>query len=134
MKPILQYPNTQKPYTKFNDTSHYTYSGILSQTVDGPHDLGSIAYTPGSISDMKQRWPDTKKEVYQSILKFDLYLRGAEWILHCNHKPLEPCLSKDIKIPRLDWWSMELADCNIILVSIKDNNNILVDAISRVKC
>ena len=42
-------------------------------------------------------WPVTEKEafaVYQSVLKFDLCLRGAECILHCDHKPLEPFLSQ----------------------------------------
>ena len=30
MKPILQYPNTQKLYILFMDTSHYAYSEVLT--------------------------------------------------------------------------------------------------------
>ena len=59
----------------------------------------------GSFYDTQQRWSSTEKEafaVYQSVLKFDLYLRGAECILHYHHKLLEPFLSKDMKIPNLD--------------------------------
>ena len=51
---------------------------------------------------MQQRWSATEKEafaVYQSVLKFDLYLRGTECILCCDHKVLEPFLSKGMKIP-----------------------------------
>ena len=53
---------------------------------------------------MQQRWSATKKEafvVYKSVLKFDLYLRGAECTIHCEHKRLGPFLSNGIKIPKL---------------------------------
>ena len=53
--------------------------------------------------------------VYQYILKFDLYLKGVRSVLHCDHKPLKPFLSKGIKIPKLNRWSMELADYNIFV-------------------
>ena len=41
----------------------------------------------------------TEKEafaVHQCDLKFDLHLRGAEYILCCDHKPLESILAKHI--------------------------------------
>ena len=90
-KPILQYPNVHKPYTLFTDSSSFVYSSILTQAVDGHHDLRPIAYTSGSFSDSQKRWSATEKEafaVYQSVLKFDLYFREAQCILCCNHKPL----------------------------------------------
>ena len=92
-------------HTLFTDASHYAYSGVLTQAVESPEDLRPIAYTSGSLSDMQQRWSVTEKEafaVYQYVQKFDFYLRGAECILCCDHKPLEPFLSKDIKIPKLN--------------------------------
>ena len=85
---------------------------------------------------MQQRWSATEKEafaVYQSVLKFDLYLTRAELILCCDHKPLEPFLSKGMKIPKLDQWAMKLADYNITFVYIKGSNNIITDAISSLK-
>ena len=74
------------------------------------------------FSDMQQRWFAAGKEsfaVYQSVLKFDLYLRVIEYILCCNHKPLEPFLSKGIKISKQDQWAMEFANYNITSVDIK---------------
>ena len=103
--PSCSTPTPQKPYTLFTDASYYAYSGVLTQTYDNPDDLRPIAYTSGSFSDIQQRWSATEKEVfafYQSVLKFDLYLRGAKGILCCNHIPLEPFLSKGIKTPKLD--------------------------------
>ena len=88
-KAILQHPNINKPYTVFTDTSNYAFSAVHTQAVDGPSDLRPIAYTSGSFSDMQQRWSLTQKGAYvtyQSVLKFDLYLGGAQCILCCNHK------------------------------------------------
>ena len=54
---------------------------------------------------MQQGWSVSEKELFLqfiSVLKFDLYLGGAECILFCNHKPLEPFLSKGMKIPKLE--------------------------------
>ena len=119
----------------FTDTSHYEYSGVLTQVVESPEDLRPTAFTSGSFSEMQQRWSVTEEEayaVYQSVLKFDLYLRGAKCVLSCNHKLLEPLLSKGIRLPKLNSWSMELADYNIMFVHIKGKNNVLMDANSRV--
>ena len=38
-----------------------------------------------------------------------------------------------MKIPKLNHWSLELSDYNLTFVHIKGNDNILVDAISRLK-
>ena len=85
---------------------------------------------------MQERWSATEKNtyaVYQSIFKFDLYLRGANCVLHCDHKPLEPFLSKGVKIPKLNRWSVELVDYNIKFIHIKGKHNTLADTISRLK-
>ena len=47
--------------------------------------------------------------------------------------PLEPFLSRGIKIPKLNRWSMELAEYNITFVHINGKHNILVDAIPMLK-
>ena len=54
-------------------------------------------------------------------------------MLCCDHKLLGPFLSKGIEIPKLNRWSMELADYNITFVHIKGKNNVVTDAISWLK-
>ena len=133
---MFQYPNTAKPYTSFTDASHHAYSGVLSHVVQSPDDLKLIACTSGSFSDIQLGWSATEKEafaVYHSVLKFNLYLRGAEHTLCCDHKPLESFLSKGIKIPKLNKCSVELADYNLTFIHIKGKNNVLVNAISGLK-
>ena len=40
-------------------------------------------------------------------------------MLCCEHKLLEPFLSKGSKIPKLTRWSIELADSNVTFVHMK---------------
>ena len=62
---------------------------------------------------------------------FNYYLQGAKCTLHCNHKPLEPFLTRGMKIAKLDRWAMLLQVYDITFVHIKGKDNILADAISR---
>ena len=104
-EPILQYPSMEKLYTLFTNASHYAYYGILIQAVDSLEDLRPVAFMSFSFSEMQQRWSEPEKEayaVYQSTLKFDVYLRGANCVLCCNHIPLEQFQSEGIKIPKLN--------------------------------
>ena len=99
-----------------------------------PGDQRPVALTSGS--EMQQRWSTTEKEayaLYQSILNLDLYLKGAKCVLCCDYKLLAAFLSESIKIPKINRWSMELADYNITFIHIKGKNNVLGDAISRLK-
>ena len=53
---------------------------------------------------MQQRWSATEKEafaVYQSVLNFDLYSRGAKCVLYHDHKPLEPFYLRVLKYKNL---------------------------------
>ena len=61
---------------------------------------------------------------------FDVNFRGAKCVLCCDHKLLEPFLSKGIKIPKLNRWSMELVDYNIVFAFDVYKCNVLVDTTS----
>ena len=62
---------------------------------------------------------------------FDYYLQGAKCTLNCDHKPLEPFLTRGMKIVKLDRWTMLLQEYDMTFVHIKGKDNILTDAISR---
>ena len=61
---------------------------------------------------------------------FDYYLQGAKCTLNCDHKPLEPFLTRGMKIAKLDRWTMLLQEYDMTFVHIKGKDNILTDAIS----
>ena len=49
----------------------------------------------------------------------------------CDHKTLGPCLTRGIKIAKLDRWAMLLQEYDITFVHIRGKDNILTDVISR---
>ena len=75
-------------------------------------------------------WHATKKEAYavlKSVQRFVYYLRGAKYTLRCNHKPLEPFLSRGMKITKMD---RLLEEYDITFTHVRGKENILTDAIS----
>ena len=133
-KPLLQFPDPNKPYILFIDASNNQYSGILCQPIDSDQDIRPVAYFSGTFTAQNRSWCATEKEAYavlKSVQHFDYYLQGIKCTLCCDHKPLEPFLSKGMKIAKLDRWAMLLQEYNITFVHIKGKDNILADAISR---
>ena len=51
--------------------------------------------------------------------------------LHFDHKPLDPFLTRGMKIAKLDRWILLLQEYDITFVHIRGKDNILADAISR---
>ena len=96
--PALWYPNPNKLFKLFKDTSKHSYSRILHQEKEGQADtdepeLIPIAYFSGTFNKTQQLWNTTQKEcyaVYQSVQKFTFYLTCTDCTLYCNHKPLTP--------------------------------------------
>ena len=70
---------------------------------------------------------------YQSIQKFQFYLRGALCYLYCDHKPLVPFVLGIMKKPTLNRWALESNECNIVFKHIAGKKNVVADAISRLK-
>ena len=97
-------------------------------------DIRPVAYFSDIFTAQNRSWCATEKEAY-SVLKsvqwFDYYLRGTKCTFHCDHKPLEPFLTRGMKIAKLDRWAMLLQEYDITFVHIRGKNNILADAISR---
>ena len=131
---MLQFPNPNKPYVLYTDTSNNVYSGILCQPTDSKQDIRPVAYFSGTFTVQNKSWCATEKEAYamlKSMQCFDYYLRVAKCTLRYNHKLLEPFLTRGMKIAKLDRWVMLLQEYDITFVHIKGKDNILTDAISR---
>ena len=133
-KPILQFPDPNKPYVLYMYASDNAYSGVLCQPISNDQDIRPVAYFSGTFTAQNRSWCATKKEAYailKSIQRFDYYLRGAKCTLCCDHKPLEPFLTRGMKIAKLDRWAMLLQEYDITFVHIRGKDNILTDVISR---
>ena len=133
-KPLLQFPDPNKPYILYTDASNNAYSGILCQPVNSDQDIRPVAYFSGTFTAQTRSWCAAEKEAHtilKSVQHFNYYLQGTKCTLCCDHKPLEPFLSRGMKIAKLDRWTMLLQEYDITFVHIKGKDNILADTISR---
>ena len=132
-KPILQFPYPDKDYILYTDASNNAYSSVLCQPQSNDNDIRPVTCFSGTFTALNKSWCATEKEAYtmlKSVQRFEYYLRGTKCILRCEHKLLEPFLSRDMKIAKLDRWTMLLQEYNITFSHIKSKDNILADAIS----
>ena len=94
----LKYPNPNKPFKLFADTSKHSYSRILHQWKEGQADtdepeLIAIAYFSGTFNKTQQLQNTTQKEcyaVYRSVQKFSFCLTGTNCTLYHDHNHLTP--------------------------------------------
>ena len=49
-KPLLQFPDPNKPYILYTDASNNAYSGLLCQPVDNNQDISQVAYFSGTFT------------------------------------------------------------------------------------
>ena len=133
-QPLLQFLDPNKPYVLYMDASNNAYSSVLCQLIDNEQDIREVAYFSGTFTAQNRSWCGTEKEAYavlKSVQSVDYYLWGVKCTFLCDCKPLEPFLTRGMKIAKLDRWSMLLQEFDITFVHIRGKDNILTDAISR---
>ena len=80
-KPLLQYPDPNKPYVLYTDASNNAYSSIICKPIDNDQDIRPIAYFSGTFTAQNKSWCATEKEAYavlKSVQHFDYYLPRCE--------------------------------------------------------
>ena len=67
-KPILQFPDPNKPYMLYTDASNNVYSAVLCQAISNNQDIRPVAYFSGTFTAQNRSWYATEKEAY-AVLK-----------------------------------------------------------------
>ena len=64
-KPILQFPDPNKPYILYTDASNNAYSGVLCQPICNGQDIRPVAHFSGTFTAQNRSWCATKKKLMQ---------------------------------------------------------------------
>ena len=121
--PILHYPNPNKTYIIYTDTSDDACGAQLSQEHDGTEFPG--AFLSHTFSETQCKWSTTV------ITKWNYYLQGANIIVQNDHKPLARFLNGKNANNKVNRWSLELATYNITFEWISGAKNKAADCLSR---
>ena len=130
--PILQYPDTTKPYIVYTDASDDACGVQLSQIHDGTK--FPVAFLSHTFTDTQRRWSTPKQEaygIYFAIKKWNYYLQGVDIIVRNDHKPLARFLNGKNENTKTNRWGLELASYNITFEWISGARNKAADCLSR---
>ena len=139
-EPILRFPDPNKPYTLYTDTSKYAWLCVLTQQYT--HNIDNrqivvnhpITYISGLFKGSQLNWAALTKEayaIYMSIKKLTYYLEDAEITLRSDHLPLKRFLQRNILNTKVNNWAVEISPFKITFEYIKGIKNTLVDTMSR---
>ena len=97
--PILRYPDPNKDYTLFTDTSKFGYAGVLTQEYEdnGVTKYHPVCYVSGLFRGSQLNWAALTKEayaIYMAVRKLTLYITGHNIKVKSDHLPLKKFLEK----------------------------------------
>ena len=119
--PVVSYFDIEKETFVIVDASPVGLSAILAQKEPGKDCPNIIAYASRALSSVEKRYSQTEKEalaIVWGIEHYHIYLYGAPFTLHTDHKPLEliyanPCSNPPARIQR---WMLRLQQYNFTVV------------------
>ena len=129
--PILQYPDTTKPYIVYMDASDDACGAQLSQMHNKTE--FPVAFLLHTFTDTQQRWSTPEQEaygIYFAIKKWNYYLQGADIVVRNDHKPLAWFLNGKNGNTKINRWGLELASYNITFEWISGAKNKAADCLS----
>ena len=68
-KPILQFPDPNKPYVLYTDASNNAYPSVLCQPISNNNDLRPVVYFSGTFTAQNKIWCATEKEACAVLKK-----------------------------------------------------------------
>ena len=130
--PVLRLPNPDLTFVLRTDASSRGIGAVLLQYYgECPH---PVAYASRKLLDRETRYSTIEREclaVVFAINRFDFYLRGKEFILEVDHKPLLYLSTFKGKNDRLLRWALSLQAYKFRVVHIAGKDNLGADLLSR---
>ena len=110
--PVLAFFDRNKSSELIVDASPYGLSGILIQR-DENLDPKVISYAGRLLSNVEHRYSQTEREALAIVWgceRFHLYLCGAPFVIHSDHKPLQYLFNNPLSKPpaRTERWQLRL--------------------------
>lgn len=132
-KPILKYPNFEKPSKIIVDASDFACGAVLTQEYDNV-DM-PITYISRSFKSGEKNKPPIEKEllaVHFAVTQLRPYIYGRHFIVKSDHKPLAYLYNLKNPSSKLSRLRMDLDEYHFDIEYIKGKDNVMADALSRI--
>jgi len=134
-KPTTHLPDLDKPFVVTSDASDMATGAVLSQIIDGERKI--VDFMSKMFSSAERRYSTIEREataILWAIEKWDHYLRGGEFTVETDHKPLKWLLSMKETKTKLGRLALKLQEYKIKGIEyVKGEDNEMADALSRIE-
>lgn len=132
--PILLFPNFQETFIVTTDASDYAVGAVISQG-NIPYDK-PIQFFSKTLGETQSRYSTIEKEllaIVWAVEFFRHYLYGREFLILTDHKPLTFLFNSKNINNRLHRWKLTLMQYQFKIVHKEGAQNVVADALSRIK-
>ena len=130
--PLLVYPDSNKPYVLYTDSSDTCIGAFLTQECDG--DEKPIYYLFHKLSRSQCKWSVVEKEAFAihfALQKLDYYLHNSQFVIRTDYKPLEYLLESPMQNKKIQLWALSMSGNNCTIEYIVGTTNTCADLLSR---
>ena len=130
--PLLVYPDSNKPYVLYTDSSDTCIGACLTQECDG--DEKPIYYLSHKLSRSQCKWSVVEKEAFAihfALQKLDNYLHNSQFVIRTDHKPLKYLLESPMQNKKIQLWALSMSGYNCTIEYIAGTTNTCADLLSR---
>ena len=131
--PVLFSPNFEAPFFVLTDASDVAVAGFLAQT-DSDEILHPIVYISHKLSGAETRYSSLEKEflaIFVTLRKLKFYLMGRHFTVITDCQPLLATSHTLLRSPRIQRWTLLLAEFTFTMKHSSGRYHILADYLSR---
>lgn len=134
-KPCTYLPDLNVPFILTTDASGTGMGAVLAQDVNGERKI--IEFMSHQFKGAELRYSTIEKEataIWMALQKWECFLKGSEFVVESDHKPLHWLLTKRGLPDKLGRMAMKLMEYPIKGIEyIKGEDNLLADTLSRIE-
>ena len=130
--PILVPPDPEMEYHLFTDASGVGLGSVLKQEHNGH--LKTIAFQSYKLKEAERHYSVIELETYaiiKALQHFAVSLRGANVVIHTDHRALQFLQRMKNSSPRLMRWAVILQPYDYSVQHLPGQHNVEADALSR---
>ena len=131
-KPVLKLANLDQEFIIQSDASGYAIGATLMQKENGVN--RPVMYASRQLLPREQKYTTGEKEclaVVFAVDKFQRYLKGKEFVIESDHRPLQVLNEVSSTNPRVMRWALLLQGYKFRLNYIPGRDNLIADYLSR---
>ena len=132
--PIMTTLDWSRNFEIMCDASDYAMGAVLGQRTEKIFKV--IYYASKTFNKAQENYSTTEKEMLAMVFsceKFRPYILGSHVIIHTNQAAIKYLMVKKDSKPRITIWVLLLQEFDIKIKDKKENDNVIVDHLSRIK-